>query len=145
MNPLETYLKELFKICSSGEIVKETSYYGPLPALLNDIGKTLKPQIKCIINLQNQSAGLPDGGLFTQDQFQKAGDHEPMAGQMPARGVIEVKGVGKSTRSILLTPKRAPGSRDLRDYFWPNVVTNWALTPTLQKPVKGTALLLGGR
>jgi hypothetical protein len=37
---------------------------------------------------------LPDGGLFTQEQFQKAGDHEPMAGQMPARGVIEVKSTG---------------------------------------------------
>jgi hypothetical protein len=74
--------------------VKETSYYGPLAALLNEVGKTLKPKVKCIINLQNQGAGLPDGGLFTQDQFQKAGDHEPMAGQVPARGVIEVKSTG---------------------------------------------------
>lgn len=91
MNPLEIYLKELSEIRSSGAAVKETSYYGPLANLLNEIGKTLKPKVKCIINLQNQGAGLPDGGLFTQDQFQKAGDHEPMAGQIPARGVIEVK------------------------------------------------------
>jgi hypothetical protein len=41
--------------------------------------------------LQNQGAGLPDGGFFCQEQFQKAGDHEPMQGQMPARGAIEVK------------------------------------------------------
>ena len=53
--------------------------------------RTLKPKVKCIINLQNQGAGLPDGGFFTQEQFQKAGDHEPMPGQMPARGAIEVK------------------------------------------------------
>jgi hypothetical protein len=91
MNPLETYLKELNEIRSSGAAVKETSYYGPLATLLNEIGKTLKPKVKCIINLQNQGAGLPDGGLFTQEQFQKAADNEPMAGQMPARGVIEVK------------------------------------------------------
>ncbi len=91
MNPLETYLKELSEIRSSGAAVKETSYYGPLANLLNEVGKAIKPKVKCIINLQNQGAGLPDGGLFTQDQFQKAADHEPMAGQMPARGVIEVK------------------------------------------------------
>ena len=94
MNFLETFLKELSEIHSSGAAVKETSYYGPLANLLNDIGKTLKPKVKCIINLQNQGAGLPDGGLFTQEQFQKAGDLEPMAGQMPARGVIEVKSTG---------------------------------------------------
>ncbi|MCK9374773.1 MAG: N-6 DNA methylase [Syntrophobacterales bacterium] len=94
MNPLETYLKELSEIRSSGAAVKETSYYGPLATLLNETGKSLKPKVKCIINLQNQGAGLPDGGLFTQEQFQKAGDHEPMAGQMPARGVIEVKSTG---------------------------------------------------
>jgi hypothetical protein len=93
-NPLETYLKELSEIRSSGAAVKETSYYGPLATLLNEIGKTLKPKVKCIINLQDQGAGLPDGGLFTRDQFQKAGDHEPMAGQIPARGVIEVKSTG---------------------------------------------------
>ena len=91
MNPLETYLKELSQIRSSGAAVKETSYYGPLASLFNEIGKSLKPKVKCIINLQNQGAGLPDGGFFTQEQFQKAGDHEPMSGQMPARGAIEVK------------------------------------------------------
>jgi hypothetical protein len=42
--------------------VKETSYYGSLANLLNEIGKTLKPKVKCIINLQNQGAGLPDDG-----------------------------------------------------------------------------------
>jgi hypothetical protein len=91
MNPLETYPIELSEIRSSGAAVKETSYYGPLATLLNEIGKTLKPKVKCIINLQNQGVGMPDGGLFTRDQFQKAGDQEPMAGQIPARGVIEVK------------------------------------------------------
>lgn len=91
MNPLETYLHDLNEIRSSGAAVKETSYHGPLASLFNEIGKSLKPKVKCIINLQNQGAGLPDGGLFTQEQFQKAGDHEPMSGQMPARGAIEVK------------------------------------------------------
>jgi len=91
MNPLETYLKELSEIRASGAAVKETSYYGPLANLLNEIGKTLKPKVKCIINLQNVGAGLPDGGFFTQDQFQKFADAAPLPGQIPARGVIEVK------------------------------------------------------
>lgn len=91
MNPVETFLHDLNEIRSSGAAVKETSYYGPLASLFNEIGKSLKPRVKCIINLQNQGAGMPDGGFFTQEQFQKAGDHEPMPGQMPARGAIEVK------------------------------------------------------
>ncbi len=91
MNPLETYLKELTEIRASGAGVKETSYYGPLATLLNEIGKTLKPKVKCIINLQNVGAGLPDGGFFTQEQFQKFTDGAPLAGQTPARGVMEVK------------------------------------------------------
>ena len=30
MNPLETYLREIHEIRSSGEATAETSYYGPL-------------------------------------------------------------------------------------------------------------------
>jgi hypothetical protein len=60
MNPLETYLKELAEIRASGTAVRETSYYGPLANLLNLIGNTLKPKVKCLINLQDQGAGLPD-------------------------------------------------------------------------------------
>jgi hypothetical protein len=42
MNPLETDLKELSEIRSSGAAVEETSYYGPFANLLNEIGKTLE-------------------------------------------------------------------------------------------------------
>ena len=91
MNPIETYLRELHEIRSSGEATAETSYYGSLRNLLNEIGKTLKPKVRCIINIKNRGAGLPDGGLFTQDQLQKYTDAAPLAGQTPARGVMEVK------------------------------------------------------
>ncbi len=90
MNPLETYIRELYDIRSTGAATPETSYYGPLAALLNEVGKTLKPKVRCIINLKNRGAGLPDGGLFTPDQFQKT-DTDPLPGTIPARGVIEVK------------------------------------------------------
>ena len=71
--------------------MKETSYYPALSNLLNEVGKHLKPRVRCVINLANRGAGLPDGGLFTGDQFQKGSDAEPLPGQKPARGVIEVK------------------------------------------------------
>jgi hypothetical protein len=92
MSLLETYLSELAAIRSSGAAVKETSYYAPLANLLNEIGRTLKPKVRCILTLKNQGAGLPDGGLFTPDQFQRAAATEPLPGQVPSCGVIEVKG-----------------------------------------------------
>jgi len=92
MHPLETYLTELRDIRASGQAVKETSYYGPLANLLNDIGKTLKTKVRCIITIKNRGAGLPAGGLFTPDQFQKASEAEPLPRRLPSRGVIEIKG-----------------------------------------------------
>ncbi len=93
MHPLESYLHELDMIRASGAGVAETSGYGALATLLTTIGATLKPKVRCVINLQNQGAGLPDGGLFTPEQFQRAADGEPLPGQLPGRGAIEVKSV----------------------------------------------------
>ena len=90
MTPLETYLKDLAEIRSTGAHMPETSFYSALARLLNDVGATLKPKVRCVFNLQNRGAGIPDGGLFTPDQYQR-GSGEPQAGTMPSRGVIEVK------------------------------------------------------
>lgn len=92
---LETFLTELRDIHRSGAGVRETSYYGPLANLLNEVGKGLKPRVRCIINITNQGAGLPDGGLFTPDQFPRGKDAQPLSGQPPSRGAIEVKGPGE--------------------------------------------------
>src|SRR5215210_3877812 len=91
MNPLESYFQNLSAIRSSGAAVKETSYYGTLDNLLNEIGQTLKPKVRSIINIANKGGGLPDGGFFTPDQFQKRTKGELIKGQLPARGCIEVK------------------------------------------------------
>jgi REP element-mobilizing transposase RayT len=91
MTPLETYLRELHDIRSTGAGVKEESYYHPLAALLNEVGRKLKPKVKCVLQLANRGAGKPDGGLFTADQFEHLADAEPLPGQLPARGAIEVK------------------------------------------------------
>jgi hypothetical protein len=91
MTPLETYLRELRDIRSTGAGVEEESYYHPLVTLLNEVGKKLKPKVKCVLQLANRGAGKPDGGLFTADQFEHLSDAEPLPGQLPARGAIEVK------------------------------------------------------
>ncbi len=89
MHPLETYLKDLRDIRSTGAAVAETSFYPALSNLLNEIGKTLKPKVRCVFTIVNRGAGLPDVGLLTADQLRKD-DPNPMAGQLPARGVLEV-------------------------------------------------------
>ena len=94
MSLLETYMRELRDIRSTGAGVKETSYYPALSNLFNEIGKTLKPKVKCVLQLANRGAGSPDGGFFTPDQFQKSNKDEPIPGAIPSRGVIEVKGTG---------------------------------------------------
>ena len=97
MNPLATYLRDLHAIRSSGANVPETSFYGALANLLNDIGRTLKPRVRCIINPRNQGAGIPDGGFFTSDQLPRGGEPD-LHVQLPARGVMEVKGTSDDAR-----------------------------------------------
>ena len=87
------------EIRRTGSAVKETSFYGTLENLLNEIGKSLKPRVRCIINLQNRGAGLPDGGFFTANQFQKS-SNELIKGQLPERGAIEIKGTKDDVRTI---------------------------------------------
>jgi len=101
MNPPEAYLAELRDIRASGAAVPETSGYGALANLLNEVGGKLRPKVRCLINLQNAGAGIPDGGLFTASQFPK-GAHaaEPLGGQLPARGALEVKPVADDVHVV---------------------------------------------
>ena len=94
MGAVEQYLSDLREIRSSGEATDETSYYPAIEHLLNTIGGQLSPKVRCILILKNRGAGHPDGGLFTKDQFQKLKDAQPLPGQKPARGAIEVKSTG---------------------------------------------------
>jgi hypothetical protein len=98
-NPLETFLKDIGDIQATGSAVAETSFYPALSNLINEVGKALKPQVRCVINIANRGAGLPDGGLFTADQVQKD-DPNPMRGQPPARGVLEVKGPAEDVEGV---------------------------------------------
>ena len=53
--------------------------------------------------------------------------------------LIEVKGLGAATGSILLTPNERRVAEDRRDCYWLYVVTNCNDTPQLQPPIKDPA------
>ena len=94
--PVEDYIRELCDIRRSGSGVPETSYYPALKALLDSVGATLKPKVRCIVHVSH-GAGFPDVGLFTPDQFQKASAAEPLPGTKPSRGVVEAKPTSDDT------------------------------------------------
>ena len=98
--PLERYLREWHNIYATGAGVPEESYYGPLLNLLNEVGGTLKPHVRCVGQLRNTGGGEPDFGLFTQEQIQR-GEGEPVPGQKPARGAVEVKAPEESLDDTL--------------------------------------------
>ena len=85
---VETYLTELGRIRASGGATGERSYYGPLANLLNAVGGALKHKVICVGELADQGAGHPDFGLYAAKQMQKG---QPKEGQVPERGVVEVK------------------------------------------------------
>lgn len=87
---IETFFTDLRDTHLSGVGVRETSYYPYLANLLNTIGKSLKPCVRCILHPHSIGAGLPDGALITTDQKSSADD--PLAdGLIPSRGVMEIK------------------------------------------------------
>jgi hypothetical protein len=104
-NLIERYLADLGEIRGTRANVPETSFYPALERLLSDIGKTLSPKVRCVINLANRGAGLPDGGLFSADQFRRKkgdenGKENPFLVQSPSRGVIEAKPPAEDVRRV---------------------------------------------
>ena len=85
---VEAYFTDLGRVHRSGGATGERSNYGPLANLLNAIGTTLKPKVFCVGELADQGAGHPDFGLYAAKQVQKG---RPREGQLPERGVVEVK------------------------------------------------------
>ncbi len=103
MHCLETYLQDLRQIRATGANLPETSYYPALSNLFNEVGKQLKPKVRCVINITSKDPGIPDGGLFTAHQFRKRSDPKPKTGQLPARGAIEVKGTDTNVNKVAQT------------------------------------------
>ena len=88
---VETYLADLRQIRDTGGATSELSYYPPLNNLLNAVGAILKPKVFSVSQLAQQGAGHPDFGLYAARQMQRG---SPREGQVPERGVVEVKPVG---------------------------------------------------
>ena len=111
-HPIEQYLKDMGAIRATGAGTVETSYYAALSMLLNEIGKKPNPKVLCVIQLQNKGAGMPDGGMFTADQFkskaakQEAGTN-PLKTLPPSRGVIEVKSPAEDMAGIIASEQIA--------------------------------------
>ena len=85
---VEKYFTELARIRASGGGTGELSNHGPLENLLNSVGASLKPKVFCVSELADLGAGRPDFGLYTAKQVQR---RRPRPGQIPERGVVEVK------------------------------------------------------
>ncbi len=88
---VEAYFADLRRIRASGGATGERSYYPALTNLLNAVGNTLSPKVFCVGELAEQGAGHPDFGLYTRRQVQRG---TPRPGQVPERGVVEVKPAG---------------------------------------------------
>ena len=83
---VQRYFLGVADVHDSGGGTNEQSYYPPLANLLNAVGETLEPQVKCVVELRDQGAGHPDMGLYSARQLRK-GEDRPL----PERGVVEVK------------------------------------------------------
>ena len=100
----EDYFTGLRRVRASGGATGERSSYGPLAALLDAVGATLKPRVFCVGELADQGAGHPDFGLYTARQVQRG---RPRAGQTPERGVVEVKAAGDDTGAAAVREQAA--------------------------------------
>ena len=94
---VETCFVDLGRIRASGGATGEQSSYGPLANLLNAVGATLRPKVFCVGELADQGAGHPDFGLYTAKQVQRG---QPREGQVPERGVVEVKSTGEHLGAV---------------------------------------------
>lgn len=90
----EEFFESVRRVRALGAGTPETAYYPALHTLFERIGSSLSPKVLTLSQLANTGAGSPDYGLFAANQIQKG---EPRAGQMPERGVVEVKPVGDDT------------------------------------------------
>lgn len=100
MPALRTYLQGLQTIHSTGEAVAETSYYGRLEELLNEVGAGLSPAVTCVLTTKNRGAGVPDGGLFIAREAVAEAGESALVVRAPERGVMEVKGVAEDVAKV---------------------------------------------
>lgn len=134
MTALRDYFKDLRDIYNTGSAVKETSYYSAFESMANAYGKELKPRVRCVINLKNKGAGIPDAGFFTSSQFQR-GEDEPKDGQPPERGCAEIK----STKDDVLKIAASEQVEKYLNHYGAVLVTNYRDFLLIGKDASGNA------
>lgn len=134
MSTLSDYFKDLRDIYNTGSAVKETSYYSAFESMANAYGKELKPRVRCVINLKNKGAGIPDAGFFTSSQFQR-GEEAPRDGQLPERGCAEIK----STKEDVLKIAKSEQVEKYLNHYGAVLVTNYRDFLLIGKDAHGKA------
>lgn len=119
MNPVESYLVDLYAVSGAG--TPETSGYPALANLLNSVGEKLKPKVRAVIHPANNGAGLPDGGFFSAQELRKHPDETSIFKLKPERGVLEVKPVDHD----LLKVAQSPQVRDYLEHYGQILLTNY--------------------
>lgn len=94
---VKRYFRELARTRTSGVSTEERSSYPALANLLSRVGASLKPKVFCVAELADHGSGHPDFGFFAAAQV--PGRHT-VPGQMPERGVAEVKPSNEEVRTI---------------------------------------------
>ena len=86
----ETYFTALCAIRGSGGGTAERSPYSAIHKLLEAVGAMLKPKVVPVLEIAQlgPGSGHPDFGLYSAKQIQR---RTPRQGQLPERGVVEVK------------------------------------------------------
>lgn len=107
---LERFLNAVHAVHSTGAAVPETSYYPAISRLLEDVGATLSPKVRPVINIRNQGSGIPDGGLFVARSSGPVTAADPMVASIPERGAIEVKPPERELSKVV-------GTRQVRNYL----------------------------
>jgi hypothetical protein len=79
LHSVETFLADCYAVRTAGANAPETSFYRRF-LFFNEVGRHLKPKIRCVMGLKDQRAGMPDGGLFTKPQIATRRDHVPLPG-----------------------------------------------------------------
>lgn len=129
MRPLTAYLTQLQVVRATRSNTAETSFYPALRDLLNAVGRRLRPQVTCVMNLRNVGAGLPDGGLFTADQFDAEAGAEVVVksalAAVPARGAIEVKAPTAGMQALAASAQVASYAERYRHVLVTNLREFW--------------------
>ena len=86
----EEFFESVRRVRALGAGTPETAYYPAVHTLFERVGNSLTPKVLTLSQLANTGAGSPDYGLFAASQIQRG---EPRPGQMPERGVVEMKAV----------------------------------------------------